>query len=218
MANFCPKPVNGVALEIVKLDACGLPVAGPNNGFRTRGFINLSLTPVIEAASDILEYNASGDPCVDIKGCPILRGFDAKLRVCGVNPVLTSIMGLSSTILQTTDIIGSHFKSGNSSQCSRFGMKVWAKTDGDCDAASLPYVAYIFTAQNPVLSGDITFAKDTIQNMEIDFYVSRANASFVDPGTVFTAAEFPNGANGLMSFKGVSTLPTTSDCALITVP
>lgn len=219
MANFCPKPVNGVVLEIIKLDACGLPVTGPNNAIRTRGFINLSLSPVVEAAADILEYNAGGEACVDIKGCPVLRGFDGKLRLCGINPIATNMLGLTSSILATTDVIGSHFKTGNADSCARFAMKVWAKTDGNCDAATLPYVVYTFNAQNPSLSGDITFAKDTTHNIEVDFYVSRANATFVDPTTVFTATEFPIGANGLLSWKGVATIPTvTNDCAFISIP
>lgn len=222
MANFCAKPVKGCILEIIKLDACGLPVTGANNMVRTKGWISLNLSFDVEAGVDLLQYSACGDPLVNTKGCPALKGMNGKLILAGIDPTALSILGIGSPILSTvviTDIVGTHIKEGSSANCNRFGVKVFAVNDGDCEGAALPYTAFAFSAQNPVLAGDITFAKDTLINTEIDFYVSKTNSAYVDPFTVFTPTEFPNGKGGLLSVKGVATLPTVlSNCSFLPVP
>lgn len=216
MANFCPKPIGGIMMEIINEDACGLTVTGANAGYRSAGFVNITLSPDVETAADIVEYNAAGDACVQEKGSPVLKGFNAKMTMCGVNPILLNMLLPNTTpILATTDVIGLSLK-GGVRNTKNFHLKIWSAVPS-CGGGTLKYVAYGFSrCQNPVLSGDIVWAKDTVQHAVVDFYVHPGNPAFTDPTTVFTAGEL---ADHLMTFKGVATIPGTSnECGYLAIP
>ena len=193
MADCLPSIVGGCGIEIIKSDACGIPVLGANNYIRSKGFVRFSMTPEIEAGTAVREYNMCGDLCVDRPACPIPIGFNAKLELCKVDPaVLSLLLGYTPIMggVANADIVGMSAVGSANNVCNHFSMKIWGVNDGSCGGAEAPYVVFILPhALNPVLSSELVFAKDTKQTWAIDFVVRDGNALYEDPGAIFADAE-----------------------------
>ena len=215
MANSCVKIVGGCLVEINRLDACGLPLLGsghPNNTIRTKGLIQVELTPDIDNGTEIVERTMCGDLCINEKDCPVIKGMTGKLRLCAIDPaILEMLIGVTPIVAGVgNDVIGGSLKGESRSQCNKFSMKIWGKPAQGCTPSEKPWVVFgLPLCENAVISSTLTFANKQAQLWEIDFYAREGNADFVDPGDVFTQAQM---SNHLLSWIAVDSVPTETGC------
>ncbi len=89
MANF--PVVKGVRLRATRVDACGMPLAGPRSRVITEGWIRLQLSPQMRDAQDIEQTNAEGRVCVSDRTPPERKWWNVTLELCEVNTCLMSM-------------------------------------------------------------------------------------------------------------------------------
>ncbi|MGW5147540.1 hypothetical protein [Rhodococcus koreensis] len=83
--------VKGTRLRATRVDACGMPIAGPRSRVVTEGWISLQLSPQMRDADEIEQTNAEGRVCVSDRTPPERKWWNATLELCKVDPCLFSM-------------------------------------------------------------------------------------------------------------------------------
>lgn len=88
-----PSPLiaNADVIRVTRVDGCGRPVCGEDNGFVFDCFATLGMSPNVDEGEDIEYRAANGRVCGYKKGCPSFRGFDVELNFFAVSPELIEI-------------------------------------------------------------------------------------------------------------------------------
>src|SRR6478735_8744867 len=101
MADFCcPKSIKALAMRITRQDECDRAVdpLTPNSRIASTGFMEINLSPDMEAGEDITTKNGNGEICIREKDQDRLKGFEVELKLCGV-PVPVLEMLIDATVL-----------------------------------------------------------------------------------------------------------------------
>jgi hypothetical protein len=188
-------------------------VTGATALIRSKGLIQVELTPDVDTGTEILERNMNGTICVNEKDCPVIKGFNGKLKLCAVDPaILEMTVGVSPIVnpLVNTEFIGGSLRGESRSQCNKFALKVWGKQAIGCGSSSDPYVVFgLPQCDNAVLSSTITFANKQHQAWEIDFYACEGHDDFSDPTDVFLDVDQQG---KVLAWKTAATIPTETNC------
>lgn len=83
--------VKGTRMRATRVDACGMPIAGPNSRVITEGWISLQLSPQMRDAEEIEQTNAEGRVCVADRTPPERKWWNVTLELCKVDPCLMSM-------------------------------------------------------------------------------------------------------------------------------
>lgn len=83
--------VKGTRLRATRVDACGMPIAGPRSRVVTEGWISLQLSPQMREAEEIEQTNAEGRVCVSDRTPPERKWWNVTLELCKVDPCLFSM-------------------------------------------------------------------------------------------------------------------------------
>lgn len=83
--------VKGKRLRATRVDACGLPQAGPASQLVTTGFVTVQLQRVNKDAEDLEQQNAEGRVCVADRTPPELKWFNVTLTLCNVDVELLNM-------------------------------------------------------------------------------------------------------------------------------
>ncbi|WP_308362899.1 hypothetical protein [Streptomyces sp. ISL-86] len=130
-----PLIANADVIRITRVDGCGRPVCGLDNGFVFDCFATLAMNTNSDDGDDIEYKAANGRVCGYRRGCPIFRGFDIELNFFEVNPQIIEIMTGNPVVFGwDTKPIG---YDDCGVQCSSgFAIELWAEVLGDdvCDA------------------------------------------------------------------------------------
>jgi hypothetical protein len=84
----CPLIANADTMRITRVDQCGNPIAGPDNGYVFDCFSSLAMNNDSDDGDDIEYKAANGRVCGSKKGCPTFKGFDLELNIFSVSPEL----------------------------------------------------------------------------------------------------------------------------------
>lgn len=87
----CPLIANADTVRVTRLDACGRPVCGEDNGFVFDCFASLSMNPNVEEGENVEYRAANGRVCGFKRGCPSFRGYDLELNFFSVSPEFIEI-------------------------------------------------------------------------------------------------------------------------------
>lgn len=87
----CPLIANADVIRVTRLDQCGRPVCGEDNGFTFDCFASLAMNPNVEEGEDIEYRAANGRVCGFKRGCPSFRGYDIELNFFSVSPEFIEI-------------------------------------------------------------------------------------------------------------------------------
>ncbi|MEW2568311.1 hypothetical protein [Streptomyces sp. NPDC047070] len=87
----CPLIANLDAVRVTRLDSCGRPVCGVDNGFSFDCLASLVMNPNIEEGEDVSYKAANGRQCGFKKGCPTLNGYDIEVNFYSVSPEFIEI-------------------------------------------------------------------------------------------------------------------------------
>lgn len=126
----CPLIANASVIRVTRVDACGRPVCGDDNGFVFDCFASLDMARNVEDGADIEYKAANGRICGFKRGCPSFRGFDITLNFYAVSPELIEIMTGSPVVY---DFAGNPIGYDDCSiQCnSGFAIELWAEVLGE---------------------------------------------------------------------------------------
>lgn len=103
MASTAFPVVKGTRLRATKINACGMPVAGPGNRIVTKGFVSVGLTKVTKDAQDLTQENADGEICVQDRTPPVRRWYTPAIELCNVDPELITLLNGWQKVLDYED-------------------------------------------------------------------------------------------------------------------
>lgn len=157
MPSLCPKPLKACAMRVTLLDECGVPVdttAVPNSQIVIKDFISLGFTPEIESGDEFTQRNACGDLCYSSKDCDVLKWWNISLELCGLQPHLEELLGISNaltaadgTIIGGTGISSSNNDNQTGNCSANVAIEIFSQnSDNDACAGTnaCPYIRYMF--------------------------------------------------------------------------
>ncbi|MFF4900427.1 hypothetical protein [Streptomyces sp. NPDC001068] len=159
----CPLIANADTMRITRVDQCGNPIAGPENGYVFDCFSSLAMNNNSDDGDDIEYKAANGRVCGFKKGCPTFRGFDLELNVFSVSPELIEILTGQPVVL------GWDGKPIGFDTCSvkcdtGFAVELWAEVLGEaCVAGATGQWIYFLLpwVSNGVL-GDLEIGSEAV--------------------------------------------------------
>lgn len=154
MANQCAGLARGRAMRLTRLDACGVPVEGPDSTIVTSGFAQVVTTPVYQDAEEIQVPNANGEMCIDDQADPALRWLSTAITLCQINPIAINILTGDPIVFNdatpTADSVGFRIDSAVTGTAS-FALELWSGMPGQAcgvgGAEQFGYWLYPFVVQ-----------------------------------------------------------------------
>lgn len=129
MANTCAGLARGRAMRLTRLDACGVPIEGPDSTIVTGGFVQVVTTPVYQDAEEIQVPNANGQLCIDDQADPALRWLTTAITLCQINPVAINILTGDPIVFNdatpTADSVGFRIDSAVTGTAN-FALELWS--------------------------------------------------------------------------------------------
>lgn len=87
----CPLISNLDTVRVTRVDQCGRPVCGDDNGFVFDCLASISLSPDTDEGDDVQYKAANGRVCGFKKGCPTLNSFGVEINFFSVSPEFLEI-------------------------------------------------------------------------------------------------------------------------------
>ncbi|GGZ23289.1 hypothetical protein GCM10010387_15510 [Streptomyces inusitatus] len=87
----CQFIANADTIRVTRLDSCGRPICGVDNGFVFDCFAELAMNVNVEDGEDVEYKAANGRLCAFKRGCPSFRGYDLELTFHAVSPEFIEI-------------------------------------------------------------------------------------------------------------------------------
>lgn len=171
----CTSYVQGHAMRVTKLDACGRPVVGDNSVVTSDGFISIGYTANTDDGEEISQKNARGKICVRIPAKPSFLGYTLEVQFCNVDPDIVSLMtGQQQVVDANGVVVGFAMNSDVSSSDHYFALEVWAgaESEGGCEDGAEGKYGYILV---PFVQGGIV-GDFTIENGAVTFTISNASS------------------------------------------
>ncbi|WP_202917879.1 hypothetical protein [Streptomyces taklimakanensis] len=131
----CPLIANADTVRVTRLDQCGRPVCGEDNGFVFDCFASLSMNPNIEEGEDVEYRAANGRVCGFKRGCPSFRGYDIELNFFSVSPEFIEIT-TGNPVVYGYDGQPIGFDDCSVKCDTGFALELWAEVLGEdvCEA------------------------------------------------------------------------------------
>lgn len=92
MAQDNAGSVNGVVIRVTSLNPDGTKAIGPSASYVTKAFIQFTITPEIEAGTDVVQKGADGQSCVTYKTADTLKRVNLSVALCDPDPEFTAII------------------------------------------------------------------------------------------------------------------------------
>lgn len=159
----CPLIANADTIRVTRLDSCGRPVCGADNGFVFDCFATLAMNPSVEDGDDVSYKAANGRQCGFKRGCPTFNGYDVELNFFSVSPEFVElttgnpvVFGFDGQPIGFDDC---------SVQCdSGFGLELWAEIIGqECVVnATGQWVYFLLPWVTNGLIGDLEVGSEAV--------------------------------------------------------
>ena len=129
MAAICHTPIQGTAMRVTRLDACGSVVTGSCSTVVADGFISVEMTDDVED-EDLFQLRSTPLGCGVKRKPPLLNWIDVKIKFCVMDP---DLLGLVSGSPVLTNAGGSSV--GFATEETDFGtadfaLEVWTNVAG----------------------------------------------------------------------------------------
>lgn len=82
----CPKLAEGEVVRLTRVDGCGAPVSGDDNGVLSECWASLQMSPNVNTGTDIEMIGMNGRSCAFKKACPDFRGYDVTATFFEASP------------------------------------------------------------------------------------------------------------------------------------
>lgn len=152
----CTLIANADTIRVTRVDGCGRPICGEDNGFVFDCFASLGMNPNTEEGEDVEYKAANGRICGFKRGCPSFKGYDIELNFHSVSPELIEIT-TGNPVVYSWD--GRPIGYDDCSvQCnSGFAIELWAEVLGDdvCTTTGGGDGAYLYFLMPWVTGGQL---------------------------------------------------------------
>ncbi|MGW1989575.1 hypothetical protein [Embleya sp. NPDC001921] len=150
---------------MTRLDSCGRPICGPDNGYVFDCFATLAMNPNVEEGTDVDYKAANGRQCGFKRGCPTLNGYDVEVGFMSLAPEFVEITTGNPVVF---DFAGEPIGWDDCAvQCNTgFALEMWAELiqDGACpeDAAG-EWMYYLMPWITNGLIGDMEIGSEATE-------------------------------------------------------
>jgi hypothetical protein len=201
MSSTCAAPIKGVALRVVQLDVCGVPVTGASSHVIISNlWTQVQMTPQYEAGTDFFERTADGLIGVNQIDPPILKRMNLQVDMMSVDPDMMPYVIAARELVTSAPVSGTGFGLSEGPALSHFSLEVWQRVAGAGACSPGGLAQYIYHAW------------PHCYNPQIQAYtISNARSNFQwQCDTAAAAAQWLDGPGSL------TWLPTGTPSALIT--
>lgn len=151
-------------IRVTRLDSCGLPIAGPENGFVFDCVASIAMEADIDEGDDLVYKSGTGKICAIKRACPQLLGYNVTLTIGAISPEFIDIvtgqpryLGFDGEPIGFDDC---------QYQCPGpgFGLEWWAPTiGGDCTDGEPKYLYGLLPWNINGRLGDLTVANEVAE-------------------------------------------------------
>lgn len=159
----CPLIANADVMRITRVDQCGNPVCGEDNGFVFECFSSLAMNVNSDDGDDIQYKAANGKVCGFKRGCPTFNGLDLELNVFSVSPEMVEILTGNPVYL------GYDGKPIGFDTCSiqcntGFALELWAEVLGEecVDGAEGQWLYWLMPWVTNGIIGDLEIGSEAV--------------------------------------------------------
>src|SRR5688572_18641607 len=92
VAMSCVYFANLSTIRLTRLDECGVPVPGTDDGIVFDCIATLAMSPQYDERDEILYRSARGNVCARKPACQILTSFEVTLTVQAISPEFVELM------------------------------------------------------------------------------------------------------------------------------
>jgi hypothetical protein len=159
----CPLIANADTMRITRVDRCGNPIAGPDNGFVFDCFSSLAMNNDSDDGDDIEYKAANGRVCGSKKGCPTFKGFDLELNVFSVSPELIEIL-TGNPVVMGYDAKPIGFDTCSIKCDTGFAVELWAEVLGEACVAGATgqWIYFLLPWVTNGLLGDLEIGSEEV--------------------------------------------------------
>lgn len=161
----CPLIANADTVRVTRLDSCGRPVCGADNGYVFDCLVSLNMA-VNSDDGDEVEYKAAnGKVCGYKRGCPTFKGYDVELNFMSLAPEFIDIVTGNPTVY---GFDGAPIGYDDCSiQCdSGFAIELWAEVLGTdlctVDGTGGQWIYFLLPWVTNGLVGDIEVGSEAV--------------------------------------------------------
>lgn len=160
--------VQGVAVQVTRLNADGTPMQGPTASFITNAFMKLGFTPEYTKGQEIEEKGADGNVCIYYQAPDVLKRVTITLQICDPSPELHEIVTGGDVLLPssgTTPVGYAAPITGIDANPNGCAIEVWSRAIvGGRPASVNPYWRWVFPYAKMYLSGERTMENGALAN------------------------------------------------------
>jgi len=179
--------VQGVAIQVTKLNANGSPMEGSNTSFVTNAFMKLSFTPEYTKGIEVEEKAADGSVCVYYQADDVLKRVTLTLDICAPSPELTEILTGGEILYPTgttTPLGYAAPLAGTIANPNGCAIEVWSRAIvNGRPSPDLPYWWWVFPYTKLYLSGERTMENGALANSFTGWGVGNVNYGAGASGT-----------------------------------
>lgn len=159
----CPLIANADVARVTRVDECGRPICGVDNGFVFDCFASLSASPNVEEGTDVNYQAANGRQCGFKRGCPTFNGYDLELSFFAVSP---EFIGITTGNPLVFGFDGEPVGFDDCAvQCNTgFGLELWAEVvQEECTANSTgQWLYFLYPWITNGLLGDLEIGNEAV--------------------------------------------------------
>lgn len=161
----CSFIANAEVARITRVDSCGRPVCGADNGFVFECLTSLAMSPQYEDGTDVLYKAANGKRCAYKKGCPTLTGIEATINFQFISPEFIEIAtGQPVVVGFDGEPIG--YDDCDVKCDTGLAIELWSEILEDCDPAATNQGSWIYALLPWVTQatlGDIEIGSEAVE-------------------------------------------------------
>ena len=209
MVARCISPIQGSRARIMRLDECGLPVAGAGSLIVLDGFVSVSPSPQYEDGTTYQKRKADGSYCVNRRAPDQFTRDEVSVEFCSIDP--DAVVITTGQTLVSSGATGTGFWIKEGLVSARWSLEVWQADSDTCTGATPQYAYWIWPNLSAARLNDMTIEDDVLE-WTLTAFSEKANVGFALAGPT-DPIPVPVPANAHRGFN-VTTVPppATTGC------
>lgn len=151
-------------IRVTRLDSCGLPVAGADNGFVFDCVASVAMEADIDEGDDIIYKGGTGKICAIKRACPQLLGYNVTMTIGAISPEFIDIVTGQPRYLGFDGAPIGFDDCQYACPGPGFGLEFWAETiGGECSDDQPKYLYGLLPWVTNGRIGDITIGNEAAE-------------------------------------------------------
>lgn len=197
MPAQCISPIQGTRARLMRLDSCGLPVAGAGSLIVIDGFVQVGVSPQYEDGTVYQKRTAGGVYCVNRRAPDQFTRDELTIEFCSIDP--DAVVMTTGQQLVTSGATGTGFWIKEGPVTAQWSLELWQADSDTCTGASPRYAYWLWPNISAARLNDFTVEDDVIE-WSLTGFTEKANVGFAlagptDPITLPVPANAHRGFN-----------------------